>query len=106
MQQIEAGTKISVLQTRCETLELELASTRANRAEVVATTAADLEAMRVRVEEAEQKVREGETERRKLHNQIQELKGNIRVFCRVRPPMGQSSPCSSAVEPTRIILTV
>ncbi|KAK3882358.1 hypothetical protein Pcinc_013265 [Petrolisthes cinctipes] len=23
--------------------------------------------------------------RRKLHNQVQELKGNIRVFCRVRP---------------------
>lgn len=22
-----------------------------------------------------------------LHNQIQELKGNIRVFCRVRPPL-------------------
>ncbi|XP_046874609.1 kinesin-like protein KIFC1 isoform X2 [Hypomesus transpacificus] len=28
----------------------------------------------------------GEMERRKLHNAIQELKGNIRVFCRVRPP--------------------
>uniref|UniRef100_A0A672KHP2 Kinesin motor domain-containing protein n=1 Tax=Sinocyclocheilus grahami TaxID=75366 RepID=A0A672KHP2_SINGR len=27
----------------------------------------------------------GEMERRKLHNAIQELKGNIRVFCRVRP---------------------
>jgi len=26
-----------------------------------------------------------ETERRRLHNVIQELKGNIRVFCRVRP---------------------
>ncbi|NXL40831.1 CTK2 protein, partial [Glaucidium brasilianum] len=26
-----------------------------------------------------------EMERRRLHNLVQELKGNIRVFCRVRP---------------------
>ncbi|EEQ31224.1 kinesin motor domain-containing protein [Microsporum canis CBS 113480] len=30
-------------------------------------------------------LRKEETLRRRLHNQIQELKGNIRVFCRVRP---------------------
>ncbi|XP_060516849.1 protein claret segregational isoform X2 [Cylas formicarius] len=28
-----------------------------------------------------------QTERRRLHNTIQDLKGNIRVFCRVRPPI-------------------
>ncbi|THC93935.1 hypothetical protein EYZ11_006582 [Aspergillus tanneri] len=33
-----------------------------------------------------EKLRKEETLRRKLHNQVQELKGNIRVFCRVRPP--------------------
>lgn len=37
-------------------------------------------------EEAKAKLRDEETLRRKLHNQVQELKGNIRVFCRVRPP--------------------
>merc|ERR1712223_2221695 len=33
----------------------------------------------------ETKQRAYETERRQLHNTIQELKGNIRVFCRIRP---------------------
>ncbi|OAP56182.1 hypothetical protein AYL99_09361 [Fonsecaea erecta] len=35
--------------------------------------------------ECEEKLRKEELLRRKLHNQVQELKGNIRVFCRVRP---------------------
>ncbi|KAL8775223.1 MAG: hypothetical protein Q9209_000229 [Squamulea sp. 1 TL-2023] len=39
-------------------------------------------------EEAMEKLRTEETLRRKLHNQVQELKGNIRVFCRVRPSLG------------------
>ncbi|KAH7094016.1 kinesin-domain-containing protein [Auriculariales sp. MPI-PUGE-AT-0066] len=30
---------------------------------------------------------DSEAIRRKLHNQVQELKGNIRVYCRVRPPL-------------------
>lgn len=37
--------------------------------------------------EAKEKLRKEETVRRKLHNQVQELKGNIRVFCRVRPSL-------------------
>lgn len=37
--------------------------------------------------EAKEKLRREETLRRKLHNQVQELKGNIRVYCRVRPAL-------------------
>ncbi|MCJ1243548.1 kinesin-like nuclear fusion protein [Trapelia coarctata] len=45
--------------------------------------------------EAKDKLRIEETLRRKLHNQVQELKGNIRVFCRVRPSL-ESDPAGDA----------
>lgn len=42
-------------------------------------------------EEAHEKLRQEETLRRKLFNQVQELKGNIRVMCRVRPAHSSES---------------
>ena len=45
----------------------------------------NLEAAEMKVTEMKQEVIDGEMTRRKLHNMVQELKGNIRVFCRVRP---------------------
>lgn len=33
----------------------------------------------------EQQIREGQAERRRMHNVIQELRGNVRVFARIRP---------------------
>lgn len=37
------------------------------------------------VRELEETIREGQAERRKMHNLIQELRGNVRVFARIRP---------------------
>ena len=47
------------------------------------------EALRI-AEEARQKLIKEETERRVLFNKYQELKGNIRVMCRVRPVLDAS----------------
>lgn len=38
-----------------------------------------------KAQQLEQDLQEAEMSRRRLHNMVQELKGNIRVFCRVRP---------------------
>ena len=40
-----------------------------------------------KVEQLEQDLQDAEMSRRRLHNMVQELKGNIRVFCRVRPAL-------------------
>ncbi|KAI5073052.1 hypothetical protein GOP47_0011844 [Adiantum capillus-veneris] len=52
-----------------------------------------MEDLQQQLSEAEQRIREGDILRRKLHNTILELKGNVRVFCRVRPllPEDESS---------------
>ena len=47
--------------------------------------------------EAKDKLRKEETLRRKLHNQVQELKGNIRVFCRVRPSL-ETEPATEVAD--------
>ncbi|KAG6810531.1 hypothetical protein H0H92_011449 [Tricholoma furcatifolium] len=54
-------------------------------AQMIADLTAKLEDAEQLIEEKDRQVKEGEFVRRKLHNMVQELKGNIRVFCRVRP---------------------
>lgn len=56
----------------------------------------DLETMQKKVDSLEVERLEHEGIRRKLHNIIQELKGNIRVFCRVRPILPSDLPDSFA----------
>ncbi|PIA50810.1 hypothetical protein AQUCO_01200221v1 [Aquilegia coerulea] len=59
--------------------------------------------LQMRLADAEFQLVEAEKLRKKLHNTILELKGNIRVFCRVRPMLpddGASSEASVICYPT------
>ena len=47
-----------------------------------------------RICELEARLRGEETIRRQLHNKVQELKGNIRVYCRVRPSLPSETSVS------------
>ncbi|KAG9102393.1 kinesin-like nuclear fusion protein [Ceratobasidium sp. 370] len=48
---------------------------------------AEVDDLKKLVAQRDEELRDAEMIRRKLHNQVLELKGNIRVFCRVRPPL-------------------
>ena len=54
------------------------------------------DALRV-AEEAQTKLIKEETERRVLFNKYQELKGNIRVMCRVRPTLAEDEPAQAGI---------
>lgn len=60
-----------------------------------------LETAQRRIAELEDEARTAERLRRKLHNQIQELKGNIRVFCRVRPMLNSDVANGASKEDER-----
>ncbi|NXK21705.1 CTK2 protein, partial [Arenaria interpres] len=55
-------------------------------------------AQKKQLEEQRAKLHELEIERRRLHNLIQELKGNIRVFCRVRPVLPEEQERQKGLE--------
>ena len=79
--QITLNTQMNALQTERNALQAQL--------DTVTSTASqqdlDHQSALRRIAFLEQQAREAEMVRRKLHNLVQELKGNIRVFCRVRP---------------------
>ncbi|WFD08534.1 kinesin-like nuclear fusion protein [Malassezia vespertilionis] len=74
----------------------EVASLRANAALLMRQLAThddrsramqtEAEEIKARNAHLEQELCAAETLRRKLHNQVQELRGNVRVYARVRPP--------------------
>jgi len=90
----QSATQMS-LQSHNSELQAQLAALRAandGTAETVSSLRVDLEEARRRIDELEAEAREGEMVRRRLHNMVQELKGNIRVFARVRPLLSSDVP--------------
>lgn len=75
------------LEAGLSTAKMELEGSRANIVRLEVNNADQA----ARLGELEDKLRWEETQRRKLHNMVQELKGNIRVFCRVRPLLGEET---------------
>lgn len=76
-----SNSEKNVLAIKNDALEQE---TRAKQIELDELQA-ELVEKHKKIEELEKQAREDQALRRKLHNAVQELKGNIRVFCRVRP---------------------
>lgn len=103
----QANERIVGLQGEIQVLKLALKDEKnaahAENAEEMGTLASEIEILkdRLRTEEnrsrelgmtsesqvatLEKTIREGQSERRKMHNLIQELRGNVRVFARIRP---------------------
>ncbi|OCH96400.1 kinesin-domain-containing protein [Obba rivulosa] len=79
--QLSLTTQVAAMKAQIDALQGQLSTSSVSNSTLVL----QLETERKRVAELERETLEAETIRRKLHNMVQELKGNIRVFCRVRP---------------------
>ncbi|KII87111.1 hypothetical protein PLICRDRAFT_42749 [Plicaturopsis crispa FD-325 SS-3] len=79
--QLGLTTKLTVLQTQIAALQGQLDGSTTD----ASSLKQQLYAAEKRILALECELREAEGTRRRLHNMVQELKGNIRVFCRVRP---------------------
>ncbi|WWC73102.1 uncharacterized protein I206_107067 [Kwoniella pini CBS 10737] len=96
---IQAEVECATLKVSSMKAELEVGQENAKKAEELAeikVRQAEEERDR-RIAEIEEDLRNAETIRRKLHNQVQELKGNIRVFARVRPALAHESSSPDAL---------
>jgi len=98
-QQLEAITDLKLMVDRLsqqvESKQVELGAKEGNMAEQQMT-----------IQMMHQKLMEAENARRALHNTVQELKGNIRVFCRVRPGAQEAAPALDiAADGTKLCLT-
>lgn len=87
---------IKSLKTKIEVMEHEAITLKS----IIEERNAALAASNAEKEDLQTALISEETQRRILHNQIQELKGNIRVFCRVRPPLSHEPADASSIRLT------
>ncbi|KAL6306189.1 P-loop containing nucleoside triphosphate hydrolase protein [Sparassis latifolia] len=90
--QLSLTAQISALQADNSALQAELQRLLGVKSDLTL----QIETLEKEAENLRREGREGESMRRKLHNMVQELKGNIRVFCRVRPLLPSDVPPDEA----------
>ena len=86
----DADKELATAKKRITDINEELAKVKKNKSDVdeeLATAKERINDINEELTTAAEKIRDGECLRRKLHDTVMELKGNIRVFCRVRPPL-------------------
>ena len=90
-----ADARVAAAEQKIRALEAEnaaqigdrvAAAIRGERLKIEREFRDQLEAARAQVTAAERLADEERDKRRKLHNRVMELQGNIRVMCRARPP--------------------
>lgn len=81
--QTETESSSNVFQERIKQLEKQLREQHESMVDFEKT----YEVMKKEHAASKLKLLKAETARRNLHNQLQDLKGNIRVYCRVRPQL-------------------
>ena len=95
----EASAKLLTVESSCRAQKARidfLESDSSAQAQSFADAEQQMQDAISMAEEYKAKLRKEESLRRKLHNQVQELKGNIRVFCRVRPSLDSDSSDATA----------
>ena len=71
----------------------------------IAAEEAAIAATNARVKELEEQLLDADEVRRQLHNQIQELRGNVRVFARMRPPAPGTQCAVKAIDVESMSIT-
>ena len=94
--------KLEEVQERCGQSEKEMIAARSERAELAAevcTLKEDIERASENVNFWKDKYMSERETRRKTHEQLQQIRGNIRVLCRIRPLLEETSEKIAATMP-------